>query len=348
MYRWLPHYTIDNGRVMFLESVDLGVVVSKKLSELVAKNNTFSLQEIERCIDRKSLAKLFSEGVMVGFKTRVPGSGSGNGDILVFQPHSDDLALSCSAGMTKFKYENNYNIHCVTVFSHHSVKGFPWLGEVTMDDNSYSELRKMEDRIALDYLSSEVTFWEYEDALKRGTPMGVVILREGIFKREEELIPGISKEIVEIVEKHQPVMIFIPAAIGWHYDHRITYMAAIDALKGLGGSFEVFLYEDFPYCESRYNYWSRLEEISAELWLEPIYLDIADFINDKSVLVNFYKSQLKGVNLSQVKQRIAEIARSTVIEGRFRHRKSITPGMALAERFWQVKGFKLNKGGQGK
>lgn len=351
-YKWLLHYRIRDERIWFLDVIDTHLPVPGKLSRLMEEKRVFSGQQLEECIDNGLLARLLNEGVIVPVKSgsSIPGNVR-NKEILVIQPHSDDFALSCGAVLAKLKFDRSYyshcHIHCLTLFSQHSHKGFPWRDKVEMSDESYSDLRAMEDRLSLDYLSGQVTFLGYKDALCRGLHPGFLFSRADIFRKDRALIPEISTRLVEIINHCNPVQVFLPAAIGWHCDHRIAYMAAVDALKKIKTDnkkiLELFLYEDYPYCdESRTNYWARLDQLTEELHMEPLYVDISEYIEDKAILINFYKSQLMGTNLSQIRQKMEQLAESTVIEARFhreKHPDNIN-NMRLAERLWQIQGFK--------
>jgi LmbE family N-acetylglucosaminyl deacetylase len=343
-YQWLPHYRVIDQGVWFLETVDTQLTVSGELSRLLEKNPIFSRQQLEECLDKGLMARLMNEGVVVPAAPGTVEKPGKSGEILVIQPHSDDFALSCGAAMAKLKFAEGYQVHCLTLFSQHSVKGFPWRDQVKMDDDSYSELRAMEDRLSVDYLSGDLTFLEYKDALRRGLHVGFLFSREGIFKKDRALIPGMSERIGEIINRYNVAKVFLPAAVGWHYDHRLAYMAAVNALKEIKASTgkppEIFLYEDYPYCdESRTNYWGRLEELAKELQMKPLYVDAADYIDHKAVLINFYKSQLLDSNFSQIKQKMLRLAEATVIEAKFQQGNHACP-MLLAERLWQVQDFK--------
>jgi len=345
-YQWLPHYRVIDERVWFLDAVDTQLTVSKQLARLVEENRIFPGPQLEACIDKGLMSRLLHEGVLVPLRVGMPAGAkqNNNGDILIVQPHSDDFALSCGAAMARFKFAEGYNIHCLTLFSQHSLKGFPWRDKVEMDDDSYSEVRAMEDRLSLDYLSGDLTFLGYKDALCRGLHIEVLFSRQGIFRKDRALIPGMSERIGEIINQHHVAKIFLPAAVGWHYDHRLAYMAALNALKeikaGNGKPPGIFLYEDYPYCdESRTNYWGRLEELAKELEINPLYVDVTDYIDDKAVLINFYKSQLLDTNFSQIKQKMVRLAEATVIEAKFQQGNHARH-MPLAERLWQVEDFK--------
>jgi LmbE family N-acetylglucosaminyl deacetylase len=216
-----------------------------------------------------------------------------------------------------------------------------------MDDDSYSDLRAVEDRLCLEYLSGDLTFLEYKDALCRGLHVGLLFSREGIFKKDRALIPGISERIREIINRYNPAKVFLPAAVGWHYDHRLAYMAAVDTLKeikaGNRNPPEIFLYEDYPYCdESRTNYWGRLEELSKELDMKPRYVDVTDYIDHKAVLINFYKSQLLDMNFNRIRRKMVRLAEATVIEAKFQQGKH-SLHMPLAELLWQVEDFTVKQ-----
>jgi LmbE family N-acetylglucosaminyl deacetylase len=345
-YQWLPHYRVIDEGVWFLDTVDTHITVPGEFSRLVEENRIFPAQQLEACIDKSLTARLLREGVMVPIQAGVPGEAkqNNNGDILVIQPHSDDFALSCGAAMAKLKFADGYQVHCLTLFSQHSVKGFPWRDMVKMDDDSYSDLRAKEDRLCLDYLSGAVTLLGYKDALCRGLHVEFLFSKDGIFKKDRALIPGMSERIGEIINQYNVAKVFLPAAVGWHYDHRLTYMAAVNALKEIKARNkkppEIFLYEDYPYCdESRTNYWERLEELAKELQIKPLYVDAADYVDHKAVLINFYKSQLKDMNFSQIKQKMVRLAEATVIEAKFQQGNH-PHHMPIAERLWQVQDFR--------
>ncbi len=82
-----------------------------------------------------------------------------------------------------------------------------------------------------------------------------------------------------------------------------------------------------------------MEELEKELEINPLYVDVTDYIDDKAVLINFYKSQLLDMNFNRVRQQMVRVAEAVVIEARFQQGNHARH-MPLAERLWQVKDFR--------
>ena len=163
-----------------------------------------------------------------------------------------------------------------------------------------------------------------------------VILREGILKKDNEMIEAITEDLGALVKEYKPQMIVLPAAFGWHYDHRITLSAALRYLKKWTGYKNVYLNEDYPYCDqNRHNYWGRLKELKKEFDMKPVYTDIKSYIKTKAYLINFYRTQFIDWNLKGINKSITELAEATAIEAMYL-KHGIDNQITMAERIWEI------------
>ncbi|KNY26435.1 PIG-L deacetylase family protein [Pseudobacteroides cellulosolvens] len=333
--KWLPHYSIKDHTVFFMNSVNTDIAVPEELSALIEAGSVFTSEEIEKTANRVVLSRLMNEGVIVKLKNYNSMGKMPLGRALAIQPHCDDLALSCGGTLARLKFEQGFDIHCITVFGSYTKESFPWKGEVCMEDDSYTLLRKEEDLLAFQYFNGKVEFLPYRDAAQRGTALNF-IFRDGIFKKDLPMVSAITADLGRAIQSLNPEILLMPSAIGWHYDHRIVHTAVLNALSDQKLNVRVYMYEDYPYCDgNRYSYWGRLKEIRDSFQIEPFYSNVSDFIGDKAVMINFYKSQLVHWNYDKILRTVKELAQSTIIEAEFQNH-SVSANAVLAERLWKL------------
>lgn len=314
----------------------MSINVSSETEVLIKGTDTFTREKLEEIESEATILKLMNMGVIVPYASSSPEDLEDRREaVLVIQPHSDDFAMSCGGTLARLHNVNRCKINCVTVFSSCSAQSFPWRHKVRLSDEEYSKLRMNEDIFAMNYLHGSNYFLGYKDSIARGAGLSV-ILREGILKKDTPMLASITTDLRELIEDYKPDMILLPAAFGWHYDHRITLAAAREALNTCTGSSNVYIYEDYPYCDqSRYNYWGRLKELKNEFDIKPVYIDIEQYIKSKASLIHFYRSQFVNWDFKSIKKSITELAVSTSIEARFQGH-CIEDKITAAERIWEV------------
>ncbi len=336
LLKWLPQFNILHQKVFFLGEVDMTISVSSETEALVKEKDIFSTEQLGEAENKSTILKLLNAGVIVPFDGCLPRESSESQEkILVIQPHCDDFALSCGGTLAKQCIADKRKIIFVTVFSKYSSQSFPWKDKIHLNDDEYSKLRRQEDTIAADYLRGSTHTLEYRDSIARGAGLSV-ILREGILKKDNEMIEAITEDLGALVKEYKPQMIVLPAAFGWHYDHRITLTAALRSLKKWTGYKNVYLNEDYPYCDqNRHNYWGRLKELKKEFDMKPVYTDIKSYIKTKAYLINFYRTQFIDWNLKGINKSITELAEATAIEAMYL-KHGIDNQITMAERIWEI------------
>lgn len=325
-YKLLPHYSVRDGSLLFLNGHKLPQALSNTLSSQLIKNTFLTKADISEQ-DQLTFLRLIQEGVLVGQFEKTQGvSGY---DSLFIQPHADDCALSCGGLIAKTYYELKTNIAVSTVFSHCSVIYSPWKDLIKLSQKSYSELRNLEDNIFIGYFDGKLFNLNFHEALLRG--IRYPILEKGLFKKDLKLIELIFEQTNRLIHEFHFKNIFLPFGIGWNCDHQILTEVA----KRLSKTSTVFLYEDYPYCdECRYTYWARLSEVSSSVSLEPLYYDITNYVDMKTDFINCYKSQFKDWSRRDIKKQVMALSQSVAIEAKEWHQKKAKS--KYMERVWRI------------
>lgn len=343
----LNHYIINNNQIIFLNSVPLDIYVSDEFVNAFKSGHAVYKSKIKSSITPQIYNRLVYEGIIVKqtqlFSRKKNASNSKTKEnILVFQPHCDDIALSCGGTLCNWQDNKNVQLKSLNCFSQYSNDFFAWKDSISLNDKEYSSLRLNEDRSACEYLGAEHSCLDQdiEDASKRKS----ILCNPHVLLKKDKRIALVLKEKIDLIIQHKKADTFlIPAAIGWHVDHRIIHDVVLSLIKEKNINVNIYLYEDYPYSDTnRFVYWSRMEELFSQLQLTPLYTDITDYIDDKAVLINFYKSQFMEKNLSgfnNIRETIKLLAKSTAIEGRLQ-KHELSDSQMLSERIWQVTAIK--------
>jgi LmbE family N-acetylglucosaminyl deacetylase len=151
------------------------------------------------------------------------------GVTLVVSPHLDDAVFSCGEWMA-----THPGAQVVTVFA-----GAPLDTTVTTEWDAACgfvnarqalQLRRLEDRQALDVLGAKPTWLEHaDDQYGQARDAG-----------------QITATLVPLLQGIGPVRLLLPMGL-YHRDHLLAHEATLHALAAWGRSVEVWAYEDVPY-----------------------------------------------------------------------------------------------------
>jgi hypothetical protein len=236
--------------------------------------------------------------------------------------------------MAKLRFGDKHDILLVTVFSDYSAVYLPQKDSNITDDFQYSLLRKQEDKSLVEYIGGEFVCFDFPEALLRN--ISYPLLQKGIFKKDNKWAHKIYKRLSDSIASYDVKNIFLPSGFGWHCDHQIITMAADLLLKDvLANQMSIYLYEDYPYCNDvRYNYWGRLAELQKMFIMDAYYVDITNFVSEKTKMSYIYRSQFPDWDHRKIKGEFMNLARSTAIEASLMHSKKLD--FEYAERIWKI------------
>lgn len=172
-------------------------------------------------------------------------------------PHLDDAALSCG-GLIALQTQRGEPVSVVTLFA-----GVPRLTEAefspyaqkqhakwALKPQEVVQVRREEDRRALNLLSAQVIHWQYYDAIYRATANQEFLYTDHqklfgpIHPDEQTLIEQLTDQIAQLCYPSSEVILYAPLQVGGHVDHLIARECAI---RLLSRGAQVMFYEDFPY-----------------------------------------------------------------------------------------------------
>lgn len=218
---------------------------------------------------------------------------------IFLSPHFDDVAYSCG-GTLGVQVSVGLRPLVITVFGGSPEPGIT-LSSFAMDVHrrmgfsqdvqTAIQTRRREDAAAMELLGVDYLWFDYPDAIYRGTPayytsdnqlMGGEV-QPGDRKIDEELA-----EILVSLRKRLPDTVwYAPLAVGRHVDHQLVCSAA-DRLTQLGA--RVNLYEDFPYVARHSDALAnRLEEFGNTL--EPGLVEMSEMLHQRLDASAKYASQ---------------------------------------------------------
>lgn len=162
-------------------------------------------------------------------------------DILFISPHLDDVVYSCSQLIRYIN--NNRKILVVSVFTQYR--------EGTNNVFTDGKKRFEEDKNAMESLGLNKIYLNYPELMIRENMKEYSLYNQIIeplktlfyCKNDNYLTYSINYDIQKIINDYNIISVYIPAAIGFHPDHILTYRACYN-LKNT----TLFMYEDFPYC----------------------------------------------------------------------------------------------------
>ncbi|MFA5406236.1 MAG: hypothetical protein WC307_02670 [Candidatus Nanoarchaeia archaeon] len=146
-YIKLPYYTINNGKVYYLNKVCYLNTNSKIINKVMLKDYGLIIKKL---VIKKNKVN----------KER----------LLFIEPHPDDIAYSCGGFLIKKAKTNNIDV--LTIFTRSSLKTFPWRKLIKISEDDYEKLRITESKIAInDFAGCNNKIMNLKQALLRGHKM---------------------------------------------------------------------------------------------------------------------------------------------------------------------------------
>lgn len=328
---WLPHYTVENEKVLFLKNYDMDIEVP--IFKKAITNAGFITEEFLGILGKRVYNRLKMNGIIIPWSCNSIKKDTEK-CCLAIQPHSDDIVLSCGGFIQKILEKEDTILNLITVFSKQRFEESPWSRVLKISNSEYENIRKMEDELICKYWGGKPLFLEFEDANLRSSLS--VIAKTMILKSDLEIKDELKKILKSIFHKSKPDTILFPMGIGLHRDHLIAYMACMELINELPYKGEIYLYEDYPYCNlERYTYFSRLYDINKDFKLQRYLVDIQKYVYTKAIGINFYRSQLYKVSLQQIYEHVKKLALATTYEAKL-HNQFMLNETLYTESVWKM------------
>ena len=172
---------------------------------------------------------------------------------IVFEAHSDDLAVGCIGTLLKLKKED-YEI--IDVIFSAGQKSHPHYKEDVIINKRIQESENVGRRFGI---NQNIFFGLDDNKLK-----------------EEIVSKNIKERIRRILKKHHTKKIFINSSIDPHPDHRAVNEAVLDVINDLNYKADIYEYE----------VWNILKDNKP-----VIYVDISPYFKAKIAMMKSYRSQ---------------------------------------------------------
>lgn len=214
-------------------------------------------------------------------------------NVLCLSPHCDDLAFSMSGLFSELpKYAKSVKVKVVFSRSSHQFHD----PERTDLVDKVTKFRQVEDVAYFEKVLSDiqnVAWLNYLDTpLRQNHSFREICNTRFLYSADLALISRLHGEILGDLSTVD--IVFAPAAIGSHIDHRIVRNVALIAQQNY--NFELFLYEDMPYT-AKLNSPTKISEIMsliAQFWSATIVANSYEnpkLMDIKRSSMNHYPSQ---------------------------------------------------------
>jgi LmbE family N-acetylglucosaminyl deacetylase len=219
---------------------------------------------------------------------------------IFLSPHLDDVVYSCG-GTLGVQVSTGLRPLVIGVFAgvpSTNLELSPFAVEVHREmgfrQNAQTAMivRREEDARALEYLNVDYLWFDYPDAIYRGTP--------AYYTQNSQLIGGdvhpadlwidkeLAQNLVALQDRLPDAVWYAPLGIGRHVDHQIV-CSAVDRLIQRGAN--VKLYEDFPYVLTKNALEDRLQEFGG--LLEPALVEMSEMLHLRQEASEMYSSQIQ-------------------------------------------------------
>ncbi|PIN81302.1 hypothetical protein COV11_02235 [Candidatus Woesearchaeota archaeon CG10_big_fil_rev_8_21_14_0_10_30_7] len=200
--------------------------------------------------------------------------------VIIFSPHSDDIALSLGGAIVNGILGNN-----VTVYNVFSLSNYTVLNKETGDEQIVTKIRKAEEKIAMIKMGIKIIFLNYPEPSLRGEK---TFLKTNDNIAKNNFFIKLKNKISGILNKNKNAHFLFPLGIGKHRDHFILREIALNLINK---NKTILFYEDQPYA-GKYT----ISEIKKK-YVDNINSNLKSlklpFLNifEKIKLLKIYKSQ---------------------------------------------------------
>ncbi len=249
----------------------------------------------QKTLDRYSVARVCREIAMVYNELRQQ-------KIINFylSPHFDDVVFSCG-GLIYEQIRQGQDALVVTIFGgtpdYSRIGSFARAIHKKWKSQDPVSLRRVEDMKAVETLGAKLLQLDFLDCIYRQNKDNAPLYNDyesmkGIMHpNDNNLVELIYDRIVGVIQqyKHKEFQVFAPLGVGNHVDHQIV---KIVGLRLLSKGYNVFFYEEIPYC---LWYPEGLQDVIAKNeneWSSKIFsIDIKAKLNS----IKPYNSQFAGL-----------------------------------------------------
>ena len=333
----LPHYSVKKQKLLFLNSIEVFVELTNEILDQLRLKKYIEQDILTDNKSRVLFEALKSRGILYCIYNQVIKKELCNNHIMIIQPHCDDFVFSCGATIAKEQsISQGFQALVVTAFSKYSFLNCPWRDKTNMSDRDYSNLRLIENELCSNDLNLALMYMNLEDAGKRSKNADNLFAHNRLYRSDQHMEDVVVQKLKLLFsEDCSPIKIYIPFAIGQHRDHLIVHNAAMKLIQDINYTGQVFLYEDYPYCDNgRYIYWERLHQLSKLYNITPVYNTVDDVLCKKINLFNYFRSQIKQSNIKEIKKIVNQLSMSTGFEGYVLGHIKTPTGKNLYERVW--------------
>lgn len=206
-----------------------------------------------------------------------------NESALVLEPHPDDFVLSVLPYIIK-----KCNATILNVFTKTTLKYFPWIDKIKLDEKQYEKIRIEESYMVIEKMLNQ-TFTTLKEKSMRITdkPTDVV---------ETNILNAIN---IILKDNNSISKIMIPMGVGYHPDHLIIHDAILKNYDRFN-NYKMILYPEYPYSRCKRQYNNRLKFIQQNYIIKPILIDVEEHLNDIVDCISAYKSQFNDINRDQM------------------------------------------------
>ncbi|MBS3124678.1 PIG-L family deacetylase [Candidatus Woesearchaeota archaeon] len=270
-YSLLPHYTFNNGTVVFLEREV--VPISEEQKRVVAGLKSQQVDDRDPAVSTLVNAGIIARVISIAAQKKCPSK-------IVVSPHSDDAALSMGGHL--ILNGSDYNI--ITVFN--TCPFSDNFRAYEMSPAEITECNNKEDVFYARMIGADIVFLNQREALERAYDSP---FEKKIKRGDAEMIAEVRSQLTALTERANVDSLYFPLSLGNHIDHVILHL--------MGRSFtekgcRIRFYEDQPYTEEMSE--AELKEQMAEktkgLRIAQE-VDITDVLEEKMRLAAIYKTQ---------------------------------------------------------
>ena len=215
-----------------------------------------------------------------------------NCELLIVSPHCDDACFSLGASILKHRGRK------IMVWDIFTIQSYTLLHNT---DEEAKERILIEEDMFREKSGVSVLLEELPDAYLRGYKRLSNILLSNCDiiesnEKELEIVDHMEKRMNELYQQLKPKCIAIPLGVGAHIDHLIVREGILNWYRTLREieKPQIFFYEELPYSMNSEWLKNAMEDLQQRnLYLEPYYSAIDEYIDEKILMANFYKSQIK-------------------------------------------------------
>jgi len=219
--------------------------------------------------------------------------------VIIFSPHSDDVALSLGGAII-----NGYLGKEILVYNIFSLSKYNIINHNKNNQIKTTKIRKAEEKKAMKKMGAKVIFLNYPESPLREKS---TFLRLGEIIKKDKLFKEIKKNILEIINSNKDSYFYFPLGIGKHRDHAILSEIGLDLSKNYK---KIIFYEDLPYS-------GEVSSLNLNKYVKKINRKFKNLcfpfleINKKIKILKIYKSQFDAEDIyftiNHIKKRGGEL-----------------------------------------